>query len=138
MKETGILNRDLAGALAGMGHLDQLMVVDAGCAIPQGIKTVDLSLKVNTPTVMEVLEELLQHFSIEKVYLAKETKEVSPTRFDAFVEFFGKDIEQEVVGIDYIRKASHNVKLIIRTGDFTAFSNVLLVSGGGDRWYCEK
>ena len=26
----------------------------------------------------------------------------------------------------------------IRTGDFTAYSNIVLVSGGGDRWYIER
>jgi D-ribose pyranose/furanose isomerase RbsD len=27
---------------------------------------------------------------------------------------------------------------VIRTGDFTAYGNVILVSGAGDRWYLEK
>jgi len=38
---------------------------------------------------------------------------------------------------DRIRK-SGQVKAVIRTGDFTAYSNILLVSGGGGRWYLEK
>lgn len=29
-------------------------------------------------------------------------------------------------------------KCIIRTADFTAYGNVILISGAGDRWYCEK
>jgi hypothetical protein len=30
------------------------------------------------------------------------------------------------------------VKTIIRTGDFTAYANVLLISGTDGRWYLEK
>ncbi|WP_328589403.1 hypothetical protein [Acetivibrio thermocellus] len=30
------------------------------------------------------------------------------------------------------------VKFAIRTGDFTANSNIILVSAGGPRWYCEN
>ena len=35
-------------------------------------------------------------------------------------------------------KRSKHVEAIIRTGDFTAYTNVLLVSGAGDRWYVER
>ena len=33
---------------------------------------------------------------------------------------------------------SKKVKLVIRTGDFTAYGNIILVSGAGERWYLEK
>ena len=35
-------------------------------------------------------------------------------------------------------KITRDVKFVIRTGDFTANSNIVLVSAGGPRWYCEK
>ncbi len=37
MKETGILNRKLSELLAAQGHQDQMMVCDAGFAIPDSI-----------------------------------------------------------------------------------------------------
>jgi D-ribose pyranase len=44
----------------------------------------------------------------------------------------------ETLPHDEIRKMSEEVKAIIRTGDFTAYGNVILVSGAGDRWYLEN
>ncbi len=37
-----------------------------------------------------------------------------------------------------LKKLSREVKAVIRTGDFTAYGNVILVSGAGVRWYMEK
>ena len=137
MKETGILNRKLAKLLAAQGHQDQMMVCDAGFAIPDGSTMVDLSLKKNLPLIDEVLEELKLHFSIEKIIMAEETKMVSPSKFDAVHEILGREIEIETIPHTKLKELSCSVKFIIRTGDFTAYSNVLLVSGPGDRWYVE-
>ena len=42
MKESGILNRDIAAVLSEQGHGDLLMVTDAGFAIPQDVEVIDL------------------------------------------------------------------------------------------------
>ena len=138
MKEIGILNNDIAEIIGNQGHMDELIVVDAGFPIPLGIKVADISLDVNKPTVLEVLEELVKYHSVEKLVLANETEETSPTRFKAMVDVFQDGIEVEMTPHTEFKKRSKGVKAIIRTGDFTAYSNILLVSGPGDRWYCEK
>jgi D-ribose pyranase len=121
-----------------MGHMDELIVCDAGFPIPLGVRTVDISLAKNRPTVLQLLKELKRHFSVEKLIMANETKRVSPTRFKAIVEIFGKEMPVETMPHTDFKKHSKGVKAVIRTGDFTAYSNVLLVSGAGGRWYCEK
>ena len=88
------------------------MVVYAGFAIPNKIDVVDISLSENTPKVTEVLEVLCQFCSVEKMIIANET--------------------------NMLKKLSKNVKAIIRTGDLTAYSNVILVSAAGDRWFFES
>ncbi|MHC4240420.1 MAG: D-ribose pyranase, partial [Planctomycetota bacterium] len=138
MKETGFLNRDVAGVISMMGHMDEMIVCDAGFPIPLGVRTVDISLAKDKPTVLELLEELKKHFSVEKLIMADETKEVSPTRFNAIVNLFGKDMPVETMPHSQFKQRSKTVKAVICTGDFTAYSNVLLVSGAGDRWYVEK
>ena len=65
MTETGILNRDIAAELARMGHTDRLLIADAGLAIPDSTRVIDLSLAENVPTAVDVLKELLKHFSVE-------------------------------------------------------------------------
>jgi len=45
-----------------------------------------------------------------------------------------------VESIDHaeFKQIAKTAKAVIRTGDFTAYGNVILVSGAGDRWFCEK
>ncbi len=138
MKETGFLNQEISHVISIMGHMDELIVCDAGFPIPLGVQTVDISLAKDKPTVLELLEELIKHFSVEKLIMANETKDVSPTRFNAIAGFFPKNIPVETIPHTEFKQRSTKVKAIIRTGDFTAYSNVLLVSGAGDRWYVEK
>jgi len=138
MKETGFLNREISHVISMMGHMDEMIVCDAGFPIPLGVRTVDISLAKDKPTVIELLEELIKHYSVEKLVMANETKDVSPTRFKNIVGLFPKDIPVETIPHTQFKQRSTKVKAVIRTGDFTAYSNVLLVSGAGDRWYVEK
>ena len=138
MKEVGILNRELSRILSEQGHGDLLMVVDAGFAIPKELEVVDLSLSKNIPTVLEVLAVLKDYHSVEKLIMSLETKNISPTLFQNISVAFGPDIEVELLEHTKLKVRSKEVKAVIRTGDFTAYGNVILVSGAGDRWYLEK
>ena len=137
MKEVGLINRNLAKVVAEQGHQDLLMVVDAGFAIPLGIETIDISLSENNPMVVDVLAELRKFHSVEKMILAKQTKEINPTLFNNITTIWGNNIEIEVVDHSELKQISKTVKAVIRTGDFTAYGNVILVSGAGNRWFCE-
>ena len=138
MKEVGIVNRELARVLSEQGHGDMLMVVDAGFAIPKHADVVDISLAENCPMVIDTLQVLKKFFSVEKLIFADKTQEVSPTLFDHITELFGADVPVELITHPQIKELSGKVKSVIRTGYFTAFANVILVSGAGPRWYCEK
>ena len=137
MKEIGLLNTEIADVIARLGHMDEMIVCDAGFPIPLGVRTVDIALAVNQPTVAEVLKVLLQDFSVEKIVLADETRAHSPSMFAKIVDLFGPGVEVETEPHTAFKQRSKGVKAIIRTGDFTAYSNVLLVSGSGGRWYVE-
>jgi D-ribose pyranase len=138
MVEVGIINRELARVLSQQGHQDKLMVVDAGFAIPKGVEVVDLALCENTPRVIDVLSELKKFFSVEKMIMAKQTRDTSPTLFAEIPNAWGDNMEVEVIEHVDLKEMAKEVKAVIRTGDFTAYGNVILVSGAGDRWYCEK
>jgi len=137
MKEVGIVNRELARLLSEQGHGDMLMIVDAGFAIPKHADVVDISLTENCPMVIDTLQEIKKFFSVEKLIFADKTQEVSPTLFDNITGLFG-GAPVEIVTHPQIKELSAKVKAVIRTGDFTAYANVILVSGAGPRWYCEK
>jgi D-ribose pyranase len=138
MRETGTLNRDISDVLSTLGHTDEMIVCDAGFAIPQGVRTIDIALAKDKPTVLELLTELKEHFSVEKVVVADATRNVSPTRFHAIQDVFGDNVPVEVIPLAEFKLRARGVKAVVRTGDFTAYSNVLLISAGGGRWYLEQ
>ena len=138
MQEIGLLNRELARFVSQQGHHDLLMVVDAGFAIPNGLDVVDLSLTINVPTVPEVLAVLKDYYSVEKLILARETRDVSPSLYKIMINSFDENLNIELIDHLALKEKSKQVKLVIRTGDFTAYGNIILVSGAGKRWYLEK
>ena len=138
MKETGAINRGIDAAISKQGHGDLLMVTDAGFAIPPGVEVIDLSLDENKPMVLEVLEMLKKYFSVEKMIMANETKNISPTLFSNISKAFGDGFPVETIEHSALKEMSKTVKAIIRTGDFTAYGNVILVSGAGGRWKVER
>jgi D-ribose pyranase len=138
MKEVGIINRGIAKIISEQGHNDLLMVVDAGFAIPKDLEVVDLSLSENVPMVLDVLKELKKYYSVEKLIMAQQTKDVNPTLFSRISNVWGGGMDVEVIDHTELKRKAKEVKAIIRTGDFTAYGNVILVSGAGDRWYSEN
>ncbi|MGM0531897.1 MAG: RbsD/FucU domain-containing protein [Bacteroidota bacterium] len=75
---------------------------------------------------------------MEKLILAKEAQQVNPTHFNKVSRVFGQEVEVETIPHAQLKKLSYKVKAIIRTGDFTANGNIILVSGAGSRWYLEN
>lgn len=139
MTETGILNREIAAEMAKMGHTDKLLIADAGLAIPNTTKVIDISLCKDIPTAVDVLKVVLENFSVEGFILSQATADVSPSREKAFKDCFEPDIPCEYVSHHHFRDClTKEVKFAIRTGDFTANSNIILISAGGPRWYCER
>jgi D-ribose pyranase len=138
MQEGGVLNREIARLLARMGHMDEMIVCDAGFPIPDGVDTVDLALSENMPRVTDVLEVLKRHFSVEKLVVADEIRSHSPSMLSQIRSVLGTAMPLETISHMDLKAKSRSVKAIIRTGDFTAYTNVLLVSGAGDRWLVEK
>ena len=138
MKEVGMINGHIDSALTRQGHGDLMMVVDAGFACPDHIEVIDIALREGVPTVLEVLEELNNFHSVEKIVMAHETREHNPTHFKKASKAFGKGVEVEATPHTEFKLLSHQVKTIIRTGDFTAWGNVILVSGAGKRWKIER
>lgn len=138
MKEIGLLNSDIADVISRLGHMDEVIVCDAGFPIPLGVRTVDIALAANQPSLLDVLLVLLHDFSVEKIVLAEEAQAHSPTRFAAITAIFDPEVVVETIPHTTFKERSKSVKAIIRTGDFTAYSNVLLVSAGGPRWFVER
>jgi D-ribose pyranase len=133
-----MLNGQIDSALTRQGHCDLLVVADAGFPCPDHVEVIDIALREGVPTVLEVLAELRNVHSVEKIVMAEEMRVHNPSHFKAASKAFGKGVEIESVPHIEFKQRSHQAKTIIRTGDFTAWGNVMLVSGAGTRWKMEK
>jgi len=138
MKEVGMINGHIDSALNRQGHMDLMMVVDAGFPCPDHVELIDIAVAEGVPKILDVLDELRKVHSVEKIVMAQDTRDHNPTYFDKAAKAFGDDVEVEIIPHTELKERSHGVKTIIRTGDFTAWGNVMLVSGPGDRWKMEK
>ena len=65
MKKHGILNVQLSGLIAALGHKDQFMIADAGMPIPKGVPIVDLVLVGGVPTFQQVMDAVLDETCVE-------------------------------------------------------------------------
>jgi D-ribose pyranase len=137
MKEVGLVNGQIDSALNRQGHMDLMMVVDAGFPCPDNVELIDIALSEGVPTVLDVLTELRKVHSVEKVVMAEDTRQHNPTFFRKAARAFGQGVVVEVISHAELKLRSHEVKTIVRTGDFTAWGNVMLVSGAGTRWKME-
>ncbi len=135
MKEIGLLNREISDIVTRLGHGDEICICDAGFAIPDEIRNIDISLKDDYPGLIEVLVEILKNFSVEKAIIAEETKKHNPKMFKELIGLFEKEMEVEAIPHTKLKKRSKRVKGIIRTGEFTPYSNIILISGvKSNRW----
>ena len=137
MKKGGMLNRQIDSALNRQGHMDLMIVADAGFPCPDHVELIDIALSEGVPSVPDVLAELRKVHSVEKIIIANETADHNPSYFQKVSKAFGDDVEVQVITHAEFKERSHHVKTIVRTGDFTAWANVMLVSGAGDRWQLE-
>jgi D-ribose pyranase len=128
MKKHGILNSHISKVLSDMGHKDTLVIADCGLPIPAGVEKIDLALKAGDPSFSEVLQEVLEDFVVEKAILANEIKDHNSAGYQGVLPLLG------IIPVDYVpheelKHMTHKAKAVIRTGEATPFSNVILQAG---------
>ena len=78
MKKGGILNPAICSLLAELGHMDELLIVDAGYALPPDGHVIDLTLTPGIPRFLDVLRAVAEELVIEAITVASEIEEFSP------------------------------------------------------------
>ena len=125
MKKEGIINARLAGALAGLGHTDHVVVCDAGLPIPPGPEVVDLAFRFGVPSFETVLSGVLEELVIEGATAAEEV-DGNPCSY----EFLTTSLpDLGFVPHEELKRMVPGAKLVIRTGEATPYSNVILRCG---------
>ncbi|OFO09481.1 D-ribose pyranase [Streptococcus sp. HMSC076E03] len=129
MKKTGILNSHLAKLADDLGHTDQVCIGDLGLPVPNGIPKIDLSLTSGIPSFQEVLDIYLENILVEKVILAEEIKEANSDQLSRLLAKLDNSINIEYVSHNHLKQMTQDVKAVIRTGENTPYSNIILQSG---------
>lgn len=136
MKKTAVLNAQLSGVIASLGHTDGLTICDAGLPIPSEQQCVDLALTKGVPSFLSTLEVVLTEFFVERILLAEEIKQVNPTIEQQLLEMInklaqtqGRQIDIEYVVHSEFKQRSNQAKAVVRTGECSPYANVILYSG---------
>lgn len=128
MKKRGIINAQLAGLIAGLGHMDTFMICDGGMPIPKGVEIVDLALCGGVPTFRQVMDAVLEETEIEYYTIAEEITAKNPELL-AYIQEKLAGVESQMIGHTYLKEMSRSVKFAVRTGEFTPYPNIILRSG---------
>jgi D-ribose pyranase len=128
MKKTTLLQSDLSYLIATLGHLDTLVIADAGLPIPTETMRIDLALTRGVPGAIQTLRVVLEEMQVEKAILAAEAKERNP-KFIADVQSLLPDISLEFVSHAEFKSRTGSARAVVRTGEFAPYANVILVSG---------
>ena len=128
MKKTTLLHSDLSYAIATLGHLDTLVIGDAGLPIPPGTERIDLALTRDVPGAVQTLKVVLDEMKVEKAILAEEAKERNP-KFLADVQELLSGVQVVFVSHVDLKAMTTSARAVVRTGEFSPYANVILVSG---------
>ena len=136
MKKNGILNSDISRVLSYIGHTDQICIGDCGLPIPDETERIDLALRFGQPSFMEVLEEIGKDMKIEKIILAEEIKQKNPNMLKNIYSYFNinKKNEKSIPEVSFVshielKSMTKSCKAVIRTGETTPYSNIIVQSG---------
>lgn len=128
MLKTGILNPALNSLLSRVRHTNTLVIADRGFPFWPLIETVDLALVDNIPTVLDVLLALRTNFVIGRVAMAEEFMKhntvETQAKFREALTGLTLDFEPHIT----FKKRVPNVIGLIRTGDTTQYSNMIIES----------
>ncbi len=131
MIQEGILNPHILHLLARIRHTNTLVISDWAFPSWTGIEIVDISLTKGIPTVLDVLGLLKPAFKVGHIWQAGEFLAHNPDEtIAAFDASFAAFAPAEVTRLPHIQFKAlvPNAIGLIRTGDPTAYGNIILES----------
>lgn len=133
MKRTPLLNRHMSRLIASLGHMDEIVLADAGLAIPPNVAVLDLAVSPGVPGFFDVFDVLTKELIIEKAIFADEVSTELSTEIEVRLAHWaaetGKPIEHAQVPQEDFMERTKTARAVIRTGEFTSYANIILVSG---------
>ena len=128
MKKTTLLQSDLSYLIATLGHMDMLVIADAGLPIPAETLRIDLALTRGVPGAIQTLQVVLDEMQVEKIILAEEVRDRNPSFLRSVQELL-PGIPVEFVPHTEFKARTASARAVVRTGEFAPYANVILVAG---------
>lgn len=128
MKKGKLLNSEISSVISKMGHTDSLTIGDCGLPIPKDVKRIDLALKYGVPSFLDTLDTVLEELCVEEIIIASEIKEASNEMYEEIIKRF-ENTKITMVEHEEFKKRTTDSHAIIRTGECTPYSNIILKSG---------
>ena len=128
MKKSGIINAQLIGLIAALGHKDTFLVGDAGMPVPKGVPIVDLALCGGVPTFVQTMDAILNETEIEGYTIAEEIDEKNPELLSYIHEKLAGAQEEKIPHVE-LKKMSAECRFAVRTGEFAPYPNIILRAG---------
>ena len=129
-KNTSTLNGQLSRIISETGHTDLIVVTDAGLPIPSGVERVDLAVRPGLPAFLDLLDTVLDELVVEGATVSEEIRDHSPemlAQIEARLTPLGVTIEL-IPHVEF-KAATHGARAAVRSGEFTAYANVILHAG---------
>lgn len=134
-----LLNAELSHAIASMGHGELMIVCDAGFPIPSSAWRIDLAIVQDVPDLQTVLEPIAQNFIAEKVSYAEEIKAHNKPLLAKVEKLFAGADFAPIPHATILGEMAAKAKVIVRTGAFDPWGNILLYSGVDVRkWFSKE
>lgn len=129
MNRGKLLNAELSHAVASMGHGDLMIVCDAGFPIPSSAWRIDLAIVQDVPDLETVLTVLADALIAEKVGYADNLPVNNKPLLEKVQRLF-PDAEHEMLPhATILGEMAAKAKVIVRTGAYDPWGNILLYSG---------
>lgn len=135
MIQEGILNPQINNLLSRVRHTNTIVIADWAFPYWKDLEVVDISLTRGIPKITDLLDLLATNFKVGHIWQAEQFLDTNPqevidtynSKFDAFKT---NQPELQVTRLDHdeFKKMVPNAIGLIRTGDTTAYGNIILES----------
>lgn len=126
MRRSGIINGALAEAIASTRHTDLVMISDAGFPAGPRSHVIDLALVPGQLPFATVLEAVLDEMTVEAAFVAAEVAEANPAQASTLARLLPA---ASAVPHDELKRLAGGAVFVVRSGEATPYSNVLLRAG---------
>lgn len=135
MLQSGILNPAVNDLLARIRHTNTLVIADWAFPSWPEVETIDLSLTRGIPLITDLLDLLKENFKVGQIWQASEFLDTNPeeviTKYEQHFENFKQlHSDLKVTRLPHLefKALVPDAIGLIRTGDPTAYGNVILES----------